>query len=373
VTEHAYDYVVAGGGFFGSILACHLAERGARALVCERDGDLLQRASLVNQARVHNGYHYPRSILTALRSRVNFPRFVEEFAECIHSDFEAYYAVPRRYSKVTAAQFATFMRRIGAPIQPAPGKIKRLFDQNLIEDVFSVTEFAFDAVRLRQHCWNRLRERRVDVWLQTTVMQARGLGRGVELTVDRAGTLVRVPTARVLNCTYAETNGLVRRSGLEPLRLKHELTEMCLIEMPEPLRRIAVTVMCGPFFSVMPFPSRHLHTLSHVRYTPHCSWRDDDSTATSAYDLFERIAKVTHFPHMIRDASRYLPVLRDSQYVSSLWEIKSVLPQNEADDGRPILMFRHPDLDGLTSVMGGKIDNVYDAIAEYDAALQGVA
>ena len=30
------------------------------------DADLMQRASYANQARVHNGYHYPRSLLTAL-------------------------------------------------------------------------------------------------------------------------------------------------------------------------------------------------------------------------------------------------------------------------------------------------------------------
>ena len=371
MNDPVYDHVIVGGGFFGSILGSHLARRGARILVCERGPDLMLRASFVNQARVHNGYHYPRSILTALRSRVNFPRFVAEFPECVDSTFDAYYAIPRRHSKVTAAQFAIFMRRIGAPIEIAPEKIKRFFDSTLVENVFRVTEYAFDAVRLRQVCWKRLHATGVEVRVDTRVDAVRPRGDHIEVELVRGTTVKSVRARRVLNCTYSEINGLLRGSALRPLRLKHELTEMCLVSMPEPLRRIAVTVMCGPFFSVMPFPSRHLHTLSHVRYTPHCSWQDDEHTQMNAYEYFERAAKCSHFPHMIRDASRYLPALRDARYVESLWEVKTVLPQSEVDDGRPILIYRHSDLAGLTTIMGAKIDNIYDAISEYDAGAQG--
>ena len=34
--------------------------------------------------------------------------------------------------------------------------------------------------------------------------------------------------------------------------------------------------MCGPFFSLMPFPAAGLQTLSHVRYTPHFAWLERD-------------------------------------------------------------------------------------------------
>ena len=111
-----WDAVVVGGGFYGLYLAEFLASRGPRVLVCERGPAPMQRASYANQARVHNGYHYPRSVLTALRSRVNFPRFVAEFQSAVQSGFEKIYAIPRQGSKVTAEQFAESMRRIGAPI-----------------------------------------------------------------------------------------------------------------------------------------------------------------------------------------------------------------------------------------------------------------
>ena len=90
------------------MLALHLRrDRGERVTLVEAGDDLLGRASYTNQARVHHGYHYPRSILTGLRSRVNFPRFVTDFRDCVTEELDAYYAIARQFSNVTAAQFRT--------------------------------------------------------------------------------------------------------------------------------------------------------------------------------------------------------------------------------------------------------------------------
>src|ERR1051326_9639724 len=94
------DAVVVGGGFYGARLALMLGELGKRVLVVERESELLARASLRNQARVHNGYHYPRSILTSLRSRLNYARFVDEYADCVDRSFPHYYAFGRRVSQI---------------------------------------------------------------------------------------------------------------------------------------------------------------------------------------------------------------------------------------------------------------------------------
>src|SRR5262249_37221803 len=51
-----YDVLVVGGGFYGCLIACHLRRRYPRVLLVEKQADLLERASYVNQARVHQGY-----------------------------------------------------------------------------------------------------------------------------------------------------------------------------------------------------------------------------------------------------------------------------------------------------------------------------
>ena len=276
-----YDAVIIGGGFFGCSIAIALAQAGQKVLLCEQAADLLTAASYHNQARIHNGYHYPRSVLTALRSRVNFPHWVEAYRGCVVDDFEAYYAIAQRFSKVSARQFQAFMERVGAPLDPAPNAVQQWFNPSLIEQVYRVKESVFDAVKLRELMLQGLADARVEVRLQSRATKVQGaVGGGIECTLEEAEMLRQVIAGHVYNCTYSRINELLIGSQFPQIRLKHELTEMALVEVPERLRQVGITVMCGPFFSLMPFPARKLHTLSHVRYTPHAAWKSHGSRAS---------------------------------------------------------------------------------------------
>ena len=140
---------------------------------------------------------------------------------------------------------------------------------------------------------------------------------------------------------------------------------MALMQVPPALHGLGITVMDGPFFSLMPFPARGLHTLSHVRYTPHLHWNDQPSI--DPYQKLNDYDHATRVDRMIRDVGRYLPAMLHAKYVDSLFEVKTVLVMNEGDDGRPILFEKHPEMPGCYSVLGGKIDNIYDVLEKLDA------
>jgi len=123
-------------------------------------------------------------------------------------------------------------------------------------------------------------------------------------------------------------------------------------------------VMCGPFFSFMPFPPLGVHTLSHVRYTPHSYWIDNNLEYHDTYKILSEAIKKSHALQMLKDAQRYIPLLNKSRYIDSLWEIKTVLPSSEVDDSRPIMLKKDYGLPGLTCILGGKIDNIYDVFDE---------
>ena len=63
--------------------------------------------------------------------------------------------------------------------------------------------------------------------------------------------------------------------------------------------------------------------------------------------------------------------LSDCVYKDSLWEVKTVLPLSDIDDGRPILFRPSQELPGLIHLMGGKIDNIYDIPQELDSLFHG--
>jgi glycine/D-amino acid oxidase-like deaminating enzyme len=363
------DAVIIGGGFYGAAIAIYLArDRGlARVTLFEREATLLSRASYNNQARVHNGYHYPRSFTTAYRSRINLPRFVRDWPEAVKQDFTKLYAIARHNSKVTARQFERFCLDIGASLRPVQPALRGLFEPRLIEALFQVEEYAFDSTRLAEWARGELQRCGVRVVPCTRATGiVNGAGHSLRVRVKAAdGADEQVSCRYVFNCTYSGLNQLGGDFPGTRTALKHEVTEMALMQVPPALRDIGITVMDGPFFSMMPFPARGLHTLSHVRYTPHLHW--DDHPGADPYEKLHNYGRATHVERMVRDVARYVPAVRQASYVDSLFEVKTVLIKNEADDGRPILFEKHASLPGCYSILGGKIDNIYDVLEKLEA------
>ncbi len=365
------DAVIVGGGFYGAAIAVYLAkQRGMKRItVVEREPALLTRASYNNQARVHNGYHYPRSFTTAYRSRVNLPRFVHDWPQAVKKDFTKLYAIARRNSKVTAKQFERFCHEIGAHIEPAEQALCTLFEPRLIEAVFEVEEYAFDATQLARWAVRELGECGVQIRLDTLVTAiSQGPDNTLQLVIKTPSAADTAISSRyVFNCTYSGLNQFKGDFPGTQTGLKQEITEMALMQAPSALSGLGITVMDGPFFSMMPFPARGLHTLSHVRYTPHLHWKDAPSI--DPYKKLQDYGRTTRVDRMVRDVGRYLPAVLQAKYVESLFEVKTILMKNEGDDGRPILFEKHTDLSGCYSVLGGKIDNIYDVLEKLDAEL----
>jgi glycine/D-amino acid oxidase-like deaminating enzyme len=341
------DVLIIGGGFYGCEIALACRRLGfARVVLVEREEGILRRASFVNQGRIHNGYHYPRSRVTANRSRRNFERFIEAYPDAVLFEMENIYAIARG-SRVSASQFEAFCRYNGNTCYAAPPRLRRLFDLSMIDDCFVTREFVFDATQLASKLSIELMEARVDLRLGTV---ARVLSCD-ENSVDVAVGAAIERASWVINCTYSNLEHL----GF-PLRsqIKKELTEMLLIRTPSLLAGIGVTLMDGPYFAIMPFPAAAAHSLTHVRYTPH--------EASISRKPSEMIPVRTNRNAMLRDATRYMPCLANADILDSMFEIKAILADNENDDGRPILIEEYQKCRRILSILGSKIDNVFDAL-----------
>jgi glycine/D-amino acid oxidase-like deaminating enzyme len=336
--------------------------------ILERDEQCLGRASRVNQARVHGGYHYPRSLMTAFRSRYNYVRWKQDYQEAICDSFTKLYAIGKTFSKVTAGQFALFMKRIGAPLAEASSAQRKLFNWNLVEGLWVAEECAFDYSILRDIVIKKIEEAKIPIRFGADAHRLVKHGQQLVLT-SRDGSSLTADW--VINATYSGINRL--EGEVERIPLKHELTEMALVELPNALKGLSLTMMCGPFFSFMPYPAEKLTSLSHVRYTPHAEWyecTDGAAPEVDPYQRFERAVKNTAYAYMLADAARYLPALNECRYDHSIWEVKTLLPKSEADDGRPILFRRDAKSPNLLHVMGGKIDNIFDVGDELQKLLK---
>ena len=349
-TPHGVVLVV-GGGFYGCSLATHLARQGARVTVLEARADLLGGASYFNQARVHGGYHYPRSLRTAGRSQASYESFTARYASCVVDDFLCVYAVARG-SLTNARKFRRVCDHIGAPLMDAPASVRRLFNPATIEASWVTREAVFDAVRLRELVREEMADAGVTVRLGSPVSGVEETAAGALLTLETGEVLTG---DRVLVCTYGEVIDTLP-PGVGYTGLHCEPCEMALVDLPEPLRGKGVTVMDGPYFSLMPFPSTPHHTLSHVRYTPHGSHPTHEQAAAAL-----RAGLTSRADWMIRDAARYVPALAGAVHRESLWGVKTVPARRDGDDARPIVL-RRSDGGRVLSLLGSKIDNIGDAI-----------
>ena len=358
--KNNYDVIVIGGGFFGCNIASFSKKLSNNVLIIEKESELLTRASFNNQARVHNGYHYPRSFITAKRSHANFSRFIEEYNFSIYDSYQSIYAISQNNSSVSSSQFVNFCKRVGIPVKVAPPQLKKLFSSNSIEEVFQTKETVFDAEKIRKFLQNKIKKDSIDLLLSSQVIKVSPKDNKLQVELN-SGEIITA--TKIFICAYSGINMLLKNSRLPLLPLKHELTEMCLVEVPSELKEVGITVMDGPFFSLMPFPSLNLHTLSHVRYTPLKFWTDK-SAYQDGYKEIQHYSNQTNFLFMKKDAARFVPIIDHCKHKGSLFEVKTVLTDNEANDARPILLAQNYGFKNLSVIMGGKIDNIYDVVEE---------
>ena len=357
------DAVIIGGGFYGSVIAIYLAkQRGLKNItLIEQESELLSRASLNNQARVHNGYHYPRSLLTAYRSHVNLSRFIEEYSSAINHKTTMLYAIANN-SKTSANQFVNFCKTIGIKIQTAETYHRKLFNSRLIENTFLVEEYVFDCSKLLSWVKNNFLEKCINVNLKSRVISISPNNDKSSIVnyITEDGGEKSISSRYIFNCTYSGINRFKGALRNTVTNVKHEIAELALIRPPKIIEGMGITVMDGPFFSMLPFPIKNLHSLSHVRYTPHISWEDN-----AEIDPYEKLANYkcnSLYNRMIRDAGKYLPAILDSEYVESIFEVKTIPSNSEIDDGRPIIFNKESEINNFYTVLGGKIDNIYDVL-----------
>lgn len=351
---------VVGGGFFGLSAALFLAKKGHIISIYEKNPQGMQEASLFNQARVHGGYHYPRSLKTAARCRANYSRFVEDFQEAIYDNFESIYAIAKD-SKVSTAKFIRLMEMINAPIDKVSVSRVLDFSPSLISGVFRTEEVAFNAEILLKLTLQQLSNYKVNLYFDTEVIN-------VENFETPTSQGVKVKTRDQNEARY---QGVIMATyGLDDIRSQqdfnqnfvYEVCELVHVKSPTTLRNTAITLMDGPFWSLTPWPAFQNHVLTHVKYTPHARFSNYLEAQT-----FYQSKLTSRSDIMIRDASRYLPIMAECEVLANRYTVKTILKKRDYDDGRPIFAQKNSRILG---VLGSKIDNIYEVEKLYSDFLE---
>ena len=365
--EH-YDKVIIGAGIYGLYAAERCSVRGEKVLLLEYDDEAVARATYVNQARVHNGYHYPRSFSTAKKSAQYFERFCADFDFAINRSFDKVYATASAYSWTNAEQFENFCRATHVPCEALP--VERYFRPGTCDGSYLTREFTFDAQIIKQHYIDKLATYpNCHIHYGARIQSARIHEKNWQLEEASLGQL---SAPFVLNATYASSNQVARLFGSPGFEIKYEIAEIILVEVSDELKDVGLTVMDGPFFSVMPFGKTGLHSLTSVTFTPHLTSYDKlptfpcqkgCSTCTpqqlgNCNTCPNRPA--TAYPFMDAMARKYLREELRTKYVQSLFAIKPILVASEIDHSLPTVLRLDSEATFFAAFLSGKINTIYD-------------
>lgn len=370
----SYDKLIIGAGLYGLYSAMKCGEAGQRVLLIERDPGPFMRASYINQARVHMGYHYPRSYSTAIKSAQYFDRFCEDYWFCLRTDFDQVYATSSHFSWTNAEEFVKFCK--DANIRCDSVDPERYFNPGLCDGAFFTKEYTYDAQVLKEWFLEKLSHyKNIRIEYDHKPEQIRQEGRIWKIKAQD----LEATAPFVLNATYAGVNDILDKIQLEGeaardrFKIKYEKCEIILCKVNEKLKNVGITVMDGPFFSLMPFGQTGLHSLTSVTFTPHetsydslatfpCQDQSDGKCAPgNLYNCNKCKAKPqSAWPYMSQLAKKYLKEDFGFDYHSSLFSMKPILMSSEIDDSRPTLIRKMVNSPTFVSVLSGKINTVYD-------------
>lgn len=364
-----FDKIIIGAGLYGLYSALHCGKKNQKILVLEHDDEAFKRATYINQARVHQGYHYPRSLSTALKSAGYFARFNRDFDFCINRAFKKIYATSRQYSWSSGEQFKKFCAAADIPCEEL--NPNRFFKADMCDGAFLTREYTYDAKILRDFYLEKLSElKNVQIRYSARIQK-------IEKSSDAYKVVLadgeEFESGFLLNATYAATNQINRMLNFEPFKIKYELCEIILCDTNEKLSEYGFTVMDGPFFSIMPFGKTGIHSLTSVTFTPHATSFDEVPTfdcqkksgdfcsQTQLGNCNDCPAKpATAFPYMSSLARKYLKDEYEFSYKGSLFSMKPILKASEIDDSRPTVVRVFSKKPTFVSVLSGKINTVYD-------------
>lgn len=360
-----YDRVVIGGGLFGSYASLVLARLGYNVLLVEQNSELMMRASFINQARLHTGLHYPRSLNTAMESQEYYQKFRMRFPTAI-SDFKQIYAVARHNSKTSASEFEKFINRLGISYENVRPEL--YFNNGTIDAAFRVEEPTFDAKDMRRQISREIVDLpNIEVAFNSAICSGDTSGSAIKLELSNGEY---IETDGVIIATYAGINSLRAVLGLKKLPLSFEVAEVLLGDVDKEFQELGFTVMDGPFWSMMPFGSSRKVSLTSVGMTPilkskelpvfSCQAARSGCTPLQLADCNTcEVKPKSGAGHQIQQMGLFLKNLGGYKFTESLMTVKTILSSAEVDDARPTLVQKEPEVN-ITTIFSGKVSTILD-------------
>lgn len=343
------NIIIIGGGIFGITSAFVLSELGYKVTIIEEKNDILLGASLVNQNRIHYGYHYPRSVNTMKESLIGLDSFKSFYGDCINYNFEKYYAISNNNSHITTNEFVEVCELFNLKlIEQYPSN--EFLNRDLVESCFLTDEPVFDYLTLKKIIYSKLsNDKNITIIRNCTVFKLDGssaiLSNGYKLDYKY-----------LINSTYSNISNVLSDLGYTPLKSKYQLCVLPILETNKEIGQVGVTIMDGPFCSLMPKGfEKNKYVLYHVKDSV---IQEHVGTIKPNWLPMKGLVENT----IIKNSIKYFPILNDMSLIDSWITTRLILPEHEFDDARPTFIEQNDK--NIFTIFSGKLTTCVEASKE---------
>jgi len=330
---------IVGGGIFGTTIAWNLAKYKLHVDVYESNRDILCGASAINQYRIHQGYHYPRSDDTAQSTRYSAPSFLATYPEANISHYDHFYCIASEHSLTNAEEYLEFLRRNELDYEEItpPSMVK----PNKVELCVKVRENLFDPDVLRELIRERLNKY------------------GVKVIHQHATRALMDNYDLVILATYSRNNEFLSGDTEHQQQGQFEVCEKPIVRLPDIYSGVSLVMMDGPFMCFDPLGETDQFVLGNVVHAIHHTNVGELAEIPQELEPFINQGHignppVTRIGRFIESAAEFFVDFGKAEHIASMYTVRTVLPNHEDDDARPTLVRRIHD--NLISVFSGKID-----------------
>lgn len=338
--------IVIGGGIHGISVALALAEADVDVTIVEKNKRILQGTSGATHNRAHMGYHYPRSIKTAEECARGLKYFKLRYAEALYYPKEAYYAIAKEGSKTSSENYVTFCEHMQLPYK-SQWPPSELLSRDHLDSSFLVPEPCFNLRALHQLVEKEAAQKEITIKTGSTVIGSERKADGTHtVTIEKGNIKEHLKAAIVINATYAYSNNMLNISGLGSDRTEYYYHTTEVVRARSNKQRLpALTVMDGPFISVMPCAGyEDLYLVYDVVYSVVHKQRGLS---------YEEPTVQSNWRKMIEHGGKYFPFLSTLEFVKSLWGSRPV-PVDDTIDSRSTRIVPHKTSPGFYSILEGK-------------------
>ena len=333
------NVAVVGAGIFGCTIALVLSKKFDVDLY-ERKSDILNEASMCNQFRFHEGYHYPRSQKTVNEIKKSNKSFERFYGINIFKKTKNFYAVAKKNSKTSFINYINFLN-------------KNKFNYKIIKKSEYISEKITGTVLSDEKTLNYFKLKKI------ILFRLKKSNINLKLNSQLDKNILRYKSYnKIILSTYKNNNNILKKLGCKiKNKFRYELVEKIGIKLPKKYSNLSFVVMDGNFLCLDPYVGTSYHLLSHVKHSKIKIIKNISARFPKKYDdllIKTKInnLKISRFQKFVKDGKKFLPFLKFSKYIFSFFVVRTIKANVEKSSDRTNLVQNYNNK--IITVMSGK-------------------